>query len=722
MGLEGSLGDLIVSITTDMSTLNKGMKDAEKLIKDSTGKINEYTNKIGLTLTAVGAAITGTFALMIKSSVDFSDEIFKVNQQTGIAVETLSELKYVADQTESSFAAVSQGMKYLSRNIYEATNGNDKMNQSFRVLGISLKDEVTGKLLESEQVFLKIADKFKNLTDESAKTALAMEIFGKQGISMIPILNLGSDGIQKLSDEAHRLGVVLTADNAKAIDNFSDGMASLKSAAAGLWLNISLLLLPTLEKLVAMVTNVVVSVRKWSEEHPKLSQFISGTTLAIGAISLVLGPLILAFNQLVQALLNLKVLLPLITAQITALKGSLAILYPIALAVAAAFAGWKLGEWLESNSKKLQEFGLRVQDFFKNLGKPKTAVMEFGWSDSSFPKSGSTEAGTESNAAASSAVASNDTLTVLDEAVNKIDQQKQALKELNEEYLSGQITLQEYYDQQLEIHNDGIEAKQIELEIYQEGETAARNYYKVKAELSNQDLINQQNTLDSATRLLQTMQSMHKTIWQGIFDFINTGITAFSSGFSTAISSIILGTKTASEAFQDFGKMLITTIVNFIVEWGVQALVAMALGNMITALVTSQANTVAAAWLPAAVFASIATLGAADAAGTAGLAGALGTGTALFMGMKGLQAASSGGGLLTLGNGGIVEDPTLALIGEKGPEAVIPLNGRNGVGENFFGDININVQASIGSNMDIKDLAEELGVEIKRQLNYARGT
>jgi hypothetical protein len=51
-----------------------------------------------------------------------------------------------------------------------------------------------------------------------------------------------------------------------------------------------------------------------------------------------------------------------------------------------------------------------------------------------------------------------------------------------------------------------------------------------------------------------------------------------------------------------------------------------------------------------------------------------------------------------LANGGIVNSPTLALIGERGPEAVIPLTGPNaGAG---LGGMNITVQAGLVSTPD----------------------
>jgi hypothetical protein len=47
--------------------------------------------------------------------------------------------------------------------------------------------------------------------------------------------------------------------------------------------------------------------------------------------------------------------------------------------------------------------------------------------------------------------------------------------------------------------------------------------------------------------------------------------------------------------------------------------------------------------------------------------------------------------------GGIVTRPTFALIGEAGPEAVIPLNRAGGMG---MGNITINVQAGLVSSPD----------------------
>ena len=64
-----------------------------------------------------------------------------------------------------------------------------------------------------------------------------------------------------------------------------------------------------------------------------------------------------------------------------------------------------------------------------------------------------------------------------------------------------------------------------------------------------------------------------------------------------------------------------------------------------------------------------------------------------------------------LAEGGIVDRPTLAVVGEKGPEAVVPLDGSGGVG---MGGIVINITAGVGDPV-------EIGRQVDRVLRAYRG-
>ena len=65
-----------------------------------------------------------------------------------------------------------------------------------------------------------------------------------------------------------------------------------------------------------------------------------------------------------------------------------------------------------------------------------------------------------------------------------------------------------------------------------------------------------------------------------------------------------------------------------------------------------------------------------------------------------------------LANGGIVNRPTLAMIGESGPEAVVPLGKGRGVGSNIYVTITGN---NISSDYDVERLGEQLVRVLRRK-------
>lgn len=667
--MEGSLGSLIVKIGTDLSSLNSGLKEAQDKVKETSGKISEVVNKVGTTMTVAGAAITGAFGLMIKSTLDYADALYDTSERTGIAVDTLSELKYVAEQTESSFEAVSTGLKFLSKNIYEASQGTKEASEGFLKLGISIDDEVTGKLITADEALFKVADKFKLMTDDTLKTGLAMQLFGRQGASLIPILNLGSDGIKKLSEETHRMGIVLTAENAKSFDRFSDSLKTAQAAMSGLWMNISLLVLPTLQKLITDVTNVIVRVREWSEANPVLSSNITNVTLALGALMLVLGPMLLIFNQMIQAILVLKVLFPGLAASVGTLA---AVLNTLGAAAIAAFIGWEVGkkigevtglskafedmftkmfEWLDRNEQKARSI-LRVL----------SAIATLGLSEVIKDKGVKT---TTSKTAETSEIAS----SVAQEQPQTIE----AEKSFTEQRLQVQ---REYYAMLHELNLTGAEQQfSVEEQTLQQKEMmeneAMQNRLRRLLEYGDIE-ISQRKKIEAMISTLKQQRLAEEEL------VIKKKIGLYDDYFKTNLSKLAVYLEQAGQ--QNKGAALAQQVINI------------ALATMDTAA------GIARAFREYKWPASLA---------VAALVGAAGA----------VQIATISG--VALAEGGIVTKPTYALMGEAGPEAVIPLKDNTYMGNTT---INIEVKAQVNNNMDVEKLAEQLGYKIDQELQNIRGS
>src|SRR3990167_4073897 len=142
---------------------------------------------------------------------------------------------------------------------------------------------------------------------------------------------------------------------------------------------------------------------------------------------------------------------------------------------------------------------------------------------------------------------------------------------------------------------------------------------------------------------------------------------------SSSLQGLITGTMAVMDVLKNLGKMMLSIITEYVAKWLVSRLFMAAMGKTFQAAEIAAAITtgtaVAAAWAPAAALVEIATLGSASVAAAAGLASTVALAQALAV--------------PKLAEGGIVNRPTLALIGEKGPEAVVPLSG-GGAGQSII--------------------------------------
>lgn len=146
------------------------------------------------------------------------------------------------------------------------------------------------------------------------------------------------------------------------------------------------------------------------------------------------------------------------------------------------------------------------------------------------------------------------------------------------------------------------------------------------------------------------------------------------------------------------------------------------------AIIATLAAALAAAWMPAAILASIATLGGAAAIGTAAVFAALGgaqaslaasTAGSFSVGGAGNVESGQFGQLGVGAEGGIVSRPTLALIGEAGPEAVVPLNKTSGSRPLGGGETKVQIdinQAILNNPENMRQFVRLLSEQLGRQL------
>lgn len=282
------IGALRVTLGLDSAQFEAGLKKSQASLSGF-GKVAA----VGFAAAATAAIAAGTaLAFAGKKAIDTADNMSKAAQKVGVATEALSRLNYAAGYSDVSLEQLSGGLEKLSKNLADVASGKGgSAATALQMLGISATDS-TGKLRDADVVFADIADRFGRLEDGSTKTALAMQLFGKTGAELIPLLNTGRDGLAAMADESDRLGLTVSTKTGRAAEQFNDTLTKVGRIVEGVAMQVAEAALPALQDLADILA---------SPEFASAAQSL-GSAL-VGAFNLVVQAVVQTTNA-VQGFLD----------------------------------------------------------------------------------------------------------------------------------------------------------------------------------------------------------------------------------------------------------------------------------------------------------------------------------------------------------------------------------------------------------------------------------
>jgi hypothetical protein len=237
-----NVAQLTIEMAANVARLKTDMAAARNTVE---GTMNSIKKSASLAATALGAIGVGlsvnAFAGWIKSAINAADETNKLAQKIGITVKEIGGLQLAFQQGGVDAGTMEKALAKLNVNI---ANGD----AAFKTLGVSTKN-TDGSLRSTTSVLIDIADKFASTQNGAAKTAMAMEMFGKSGAALIPVLNAGGDSIREFGELAQKLGLVLTDETAAAAEKFNDTLELIGLGSRGVANQVMAELLPTMQSL-----------------------------------------------------------------------------------------------------------------------------------------------------------------------------------------------------------------------------------------------------------------------------------------------------------------------------------------------------------------------------------------------------------------------------------------------------------------------------------------
>lgn len=230
---------VILKLEADLRDYKRDLAGAQRLTDDKLDAIEKRGARMGASLKsgfsmagAAAAAFAGSIVAekltqAIQVGLEYASALGEQAQQLGITTSALQEYHYAASQAGLSNEEMDQALGQLTRRIGEAASGTKAQAEAFEKLGLSVKG-ANGEVINAADAIPNIAEALQRITSPAERAAILMDLFGRAGQKLEPLLAGGSAAVNQLRNAAHELGIVLSEDQIQRADETADKLAAVK--------------------------------------------------------------------------------------------------------------------------------------------------------------------------------------------------------------------------------------------------------------------------------------------------------------------------------------------------------------------------------------------------------------------------------------------------------------------------------------------------------------
>jgi len=258
------IAEAYVEISARLDKMNADLNRAKSDFAKASGQMQTQANALSGIITkikasyalaagVIGGAFVGAITSAIKSTADHLDALDEMAVKTGVSVEMLTSLELAAKQNGVSMDQLATSIRMMYRSMNEAAEGTKESADAYERLGVNVRD-ASGKLKSGNEAFLEVADAVAKIQNPAERSAMAMKVFGRAGSEMLPMLEGGKEALKGYIDEARRLGLIYTDEDAKRGAAFNDQLDAFTKVLTRLKETVAMWPMKQMTKVMAMIT------------------------------------------------------------------------------------------------------------------------------------------------------------------------------------------------------------------------------------------------------------------------------------------------------------------------------------------------------------------------------------------------------------------------------------------------------------------------------------
>lgn len=304
-----AVGKLWVGLDLKTNGFQAGLKKGEKETKKSAEKMKGIFKGVfsGAFLGTLAAKGFSMIVAEVKKTVDkvFAeferiDQLKSIADRFDIDTEALIGFQHAAESTGSNASELNTALETMAINLGQAESNAGPAVAALKQMRISAS-AFNGMSVDEQ--FNAVADAISNLATQQQKAAAASQIFGGSGVKLLKMLDAGSEGLKRYSDEAKSLGISFTSQQAMMASEVNKMMKDLNKSMNAFYTRLAFDIGPLLRVIVGDLTKLY-SADGSGGEPSGLVSFLEGLTDTIylvgQAMRYVFGVLQIAIGDLLD--------------------------------------------------------------------------------------------------------------------------------------------------------------------------------------------------------------------------------------------------------------------------------------------------------------------------------------------------------------------------------------------------------------------------------------
>ncbi|MGB2010548.1 MAG: hypothetical protein ACPIG6_06375 [Akkermansiaceae bacterium] len=217
-----------MKMSLDSTGVKAGIGKATDSIKGFATSSMERLQKVG-NFFKTGLVVGAGFLVGIKKSIDGMVEMKRSADRLGVSTESFQKLSFAAKQTGVDTDRLADAMKDLDVKLQDGIMRGGSFAELIQELGMDMNELAK---MPADQRMLAFADAIKNASGSLSR--FGADEFGDAMFELLPLLEMGSDGILELGNSA-----VIASDQqlaaAEAASRFLDSTTSQVTSTIGIW-------------------------------------------------------------------------------------------------------------------------------------------------------------------------------------------------------------------------------------------------------------------------------------------------------------------------------------------------------------------------------------------------------------------------------------------------------------------------------------------------------